>query len=94
MLVWEEDVRPSTQQKASLAQRPLSPASFEVTHDTGPQASLAKPVLSDAATSASAATPAPLRTAIASSAVPAVARRVNAADKRIINGQTDRKSVV
>jgi ribonucleoside-diphosphate reductase beta chain len=86
MLVWEEEVKPSTLHKASPAQS--LPA-----HARGVVSSS---VQSDGAVFADLprAVPASAATASLPAAVPVVARRVKAADKRIINGQTDVNQLV
>ncbi len=80
MLVWEEDLKPSTTHKASPAQSLPSQA----------RASATSPVFEDsleqaAVSSSSTAPQAPTETST---------RRVSAADKRIINGKTDVNQLV
>ena len=81
MLVWEEEVKPSTVHAANLAQR---------------QASLAQvvqlPPVADAPIIPIIEIRAPSVTAKADEA--AATRRVKAADKRIINGRTDVNQLV
>ena len=100
MLVWEEDVRPTTSHKATPAQRPVSTAMHETqafgiaTAAAGkPQsASVAAPAFTSVATSGATSVATPAATTPA--ALPAVARRVSAADKRVINGRTDVNQLV
>ena len=68
MLVWEEEVKPSTIHAANLLQKHATPALAESAASMFPEA-------------------VPIET-------PAVARRVKAADKRIINGRTDVNQLV
>ena len=77
MLVWDEEVKPSTLHTASLAQ------------STSSREALTSTVSPPASAAPSAAT-----SAAASEAIAPTARRVNAADKRIINGQTDVNQLV
>ena len=85
MLVWEEEVKPSTVHAASLAQR--QPSLAQAAH-------LSLPVLNDSVRE-DVATPI-VDSAIADPLVDAAAttRRVKAADKRIINGRTDVNQLV
>src|SRR2546423_281192 len=86
MLVWEEEVSPSTSNTSNLAQslppsaRAVHPSSFDELTTIGGVA----PIHAVAPISAPQAT----RVEASSS------RRVNAADKRIINGQTDVNQLV
>ena len=79
MLVWEEDSKPSSS-------APLG----------APQNAAAQPVAREAVASAVAATPsaAAAHTPSAGGIAAASTRRVNVADKRIINGQTDVNQLV
>jgi ribonucleoside-diphosphate reductase beta chain len=94
MLVWEEDVKTqsNTMQRGAAMTAPLSPSL-----SAQPQLQLHGVVAGTTATPA--ARPAAPRTAAqmpaaAASAASAIQRRVNAADKRIINGQTDVNQLV
>ncbi|MES2101064.1 MAG: ribonucleotide-diphosphate reductase subunit beta, partial [Pseudomonadota bacterium] len=81
MLVWEEEVKPSTVHAANLAQ--TQPSLVQAAH------------LSPARSSVSATTADPITEAQAPKLeAPATMRRVKAADKRIINGQTDVNQLV
>jgi ribonucleoside-diphosphate reductase beta chain len=80
MLVWDEETKPSTLHAASLAQ-------------SKPSLAFAVPLSSASASSAAATSSGP-RTSVTSSEKPAVAQRVKAADKRIINGRTDVNQLV
>jgi ribonucleoside-diphosphate reductase beta chain len=88
MLVWEDDVKNQSNHAPSLASR--------VAPSVMPRESAAPVVVQSAAFSQGAAIPAPTA-AVARAAAPAATtsmRRVNAADKRIINGQTDVNQLV
>ncbi|MEO7151280.1 MAG: ribonucleotide-diphosphate reductase subunit beta [Burkholderiaceae bacterium] len=98
MLVWEEDVKPSTPHIASHAQRPSSLASHSASPSrTNLESHSDVPSVPSPTARAVAAVPA-LAVAKSAASMPAVAnpgsRRVNAADKRIINGQTDVNQLV
>src|SRR5947207_4541698 len=86
MLVWEEEVSPSTSNTSNLAQslppsaRAVHPSPYDELTTIGSVAS-ARPV---------APISAPQATRVEASS----SRRVNAADKRIINGQTDVNQLV
>jgi ribonucleoside-diphosphate reductase beta chain len=81
MLVWEEEVKPSTVHAAGLAQ--TQPSLAQATH------------LSPAHSSVSAIAAEPIIEAQGATVEsPATMRRVNAADKRIINGRTDVNQLV
>jgi len=81
MLVWEEEVKPSTVHAAGLAQ--TQPSLAQAAH------------LSPARSSVSAIAAEPIIEAQTATAdAPATMRRVNAADKRIINGRTDVNQLV
>jgi ribonucleoside-diphosphate reductase beta chain len=88
MLVWEEEVKASTLHKASPAQSHTAHARGVVTSSLP----AAVPVFGDIVASKAAAS----TSAAAASPVspPVAARRVKAADKRIINGQTDVNQLV
>jgi len=90
MLVWEEDVQPANAHTAKPAPIPAS-----VPRIASPSPSLA--VVSSAA-ALSTATPLfssePVSLAAAKPAAAGNTRRVSAADKRIINGQTDVNQLV
>ncbi|KNZ32486.1 MAG: ribonucleotide-diphosphate reductase subunit beta [Methylibium sp. NZG] len=80
MLVWEEEVKSSTTHKAGLALGQPSAGRMEVL---------------SSAPSAPVATPATIaKPTVVASVAPPIAKRVNAADKRIINGQTDVNQLV
>ena len=81
MLTWEEEVKPTS---------PIAPSDFNSHLATSPTAAAAPRVLNDGAVLSS---PATASRAFTSSAEPS-GRRVNAADKRIINGQTDVNQLV
>jgi len=88
MLVWEDDVKNQSNHAPSLASR--------VAPSVMPRESAPPVVVQSAAFSQGAAIPAPTA-AVARAAAPAATtsmRRVNAADKRIINGQTDVNQLV
>ena len=88
MLVWEDDVKNQSIHAPSLAPR--------VAPSVMPRESAPPVVAQSAAFSQGAAKPAPTA-AVARAAAPAATtsmRRVNAADKRIINGQTDVNQLV
>jgi ribonucleoside-diphosphate reductase beta chain len=88
MLVWEDDVKNQSNHAPSLAPR--------VAPSVMPRESAPPVVAQSAAFSQGAAKPAPTA-AVARAAAPAATtsmRRVNAADKRIINGQTDVNQLV
>ncbi len=82
MLVWDEEVKPSTLHTASLAQSAPMRAALDSTVSSHVVDSpvVGSPVASTAPSTTEAAAP--------------IARRVNAADKRIINGQTDVNQLV
>ena len=82
MLVWDEETKPSTLHTASLAQSKPSLA-FAVPPSSAPTAS-----------AVAAATSSSPRLDGTPSEKPAVAQRVKAADKRIINGRTDVNQLV
>ena len=91
MLVWEDDVKlPSTTPlkpsapQAGTPARPVSPSPLTQLQSAVPAAVVA-PALVAAAASKLLADPVP---------VPSAARRVNVAEKRIINGQTDVNQLV
>src|SRR6195952_2481555 len=89
MLVWEEEVSPSTS-------HPSRPAQGLVQDAVVPSASASFPSSStlSALHQVEASTEAASSSSESSPAQPAVARRVKAADKRIINGQTDVNQLV
>ncbi len=99
MLVWEDDTRnPSTPVHRS-APEPVtgSPLSTRPAAPSAPSAATAAPSLQSVHVAAAAAEPAAPAAAAPAAAVSVVAsssRRVNAADKRIINGQTDVNQLV
>lgn len=99
MLVWEDDTRnPSTPVHRS-APEPVtgSPLSTRPAAPSAPSAATAAPTLQSvhAAPAASVATaPVVAAPAAAAPVVDGSSRRVNAADKRIINGQTDVNQLV
>jgi ribonucleoside-diphosphate reductase beta chain len=86
MLVWEEEVSPSTLRTASSA--PSHPSSLRMASHSMPQ------VAATAAAAAAAIAPPGFDQPVPSPATGVVARRVNAADKRIINGKTDVNQLV
>jgi ribonucleoside-diphosphate reductase beta chain len=91
MLTWDEEVKPSaprSQPQTSSSNTAAAGASMAAATSL-PAASLA----THSFASTAAATPSSA-TSIASHAAPASTRRVNAADKRIINGQTDVNQLV
>ena len=88
MLVWEEEVKPSTVDAASLAQALSSSA-------TVPSSLVSNAASNAASSSASNLVTEPASTTGAERLdQPAIARRVKAADKRIINGRTDVNQLV
>lgn len=89
MLVWEEDVKPSTVHGASRAENASLHSASVPPVQAGPASRAMVDAPSAAAKSASVAAP-----VSSAAAQPAVMRRVNAADKRIINGQTDVNQLV
>ena len=99
MLVWDEEVNPSTSLSTQPAQKPSVTG-----HASGSQPSPSPSVQAATANQSTAFMQAPsiaLNTlaavqahAAASSAAATTARRVKAADKRIINGQTDVNQLV
>src|SRR4051812_37787109 len=88
MLVWEEDLKPSSS-KASSAQSPNSPARAAMSSPAAATEVTATPALTTAPTLASVA-----HAHAVSSATAADTRRVKASDKRIINGRTDVNQLV
>ena len=84
MLVWEEDLKPSTFQDANLALAPLPSA----------RGLKPVPVFGNAAHRPVPAAPASTDSASTATTAAASFRRVSAADKRIINGQTDVNQLV
>ena len=97
MLVWEEEVKPSTLHTSSIAHA----VSTHLSQSRAAQSSVAlAAAISDAGSptsAAMAAQPEADESAVAPRGPvdqPAVARRVNAADKRIINGRTDVNQLV
>ena len=94
MLVWEEDVKPSTHHQASLAQRPASIASLPDFESSLPSRAASPAVLKPAAASVASGAAKAAVSATAAPVLAPIARRVNAADKRIINGQTDVNQLV
>jgi ribonucleoside-diphosphate reductase beta chain len=80
MLVWEEDLKPSSNHKANPAQSIPVQA----------RAVVSSPVFADSVAPISSTAP----TVAATPAVAADAHRVRAADKRIINGKTDVNQLV
>ena len=86
MLVWEDDLKPSMTPKGHLAPSTSAPARDESSTEFGTPAS-------SASTGSASALSSPLASGTATPA-PAAARRVNAADKRIINGKTDVNQLV
>jgi ribonucleoside-diphosphate reductase beta chain len=99
MLVWEDDTRnPSTPVHRS-APEPVtgSPLSTRPAAPSAPSAASAAPSLQSVQVAPAATVPAAPVVAAPAAAVSVVAsssRRVNAADKRIINGQTDVNQLV
>ncbi|MBX3599804.1 MAG: ribonucleotide-diphosphate reductase subunit beta [Rubrivivax sp.] len=90
MLVWEDDVKtPSnTMQRGAATTAPLSPSlSAQPRLQTVASAAATMPA-------GSAAMPAPRAPSTPTAATSASQRRVNVADKRIINGQTDVNQLV
>ena len=97
MLVWEEEVKPSTLHTSSIAHA----VSTHLSQSRAAQSSVAlAAAISDTGSptfAAMAAQPEADESAVAPRGPvdqPAVARRVNAADKRIINGRTDVNQLV
>ena len=82
MLVWEEEAQPLTVNAAALAQTSSSPA-------PSPLIAVSTVIIEAAPASVSASVDAADRVD-----QPAIARRVKAADKRIINGRTDVNQLV
>lgn len=92
MLTWDDEVTPSaprSQPNTTPSSRPAGASSAAVASPALPAAALAEHPFAKPAPTASAA-PA----VAAPFAKPASTRRVNAADKRIINGQTDVNQLV
>ena len=94
MLTWDEEVKPSSQK--SLASGPHEsrsmeppPLSFDASLQPLPQVRM----LNDGAFSPTAVAPVSIAP-VSGAVVPAVAKRVKASDKRIINGQTDVNQLV
>ena len=90
MLVWEEEISPSTLSPSSIAHATSA-------HLSQSRASQSSPALAAAMTAvmADSGKPVPVMTAANESRIEApVTRRVNAADKRIINGRTDVNQLV
>lgn len=83
MLVWEDDLKPSMTPQGHLAPSNSAPARDESSTEFGAQT----PTSSSASPSASASH-------LTSSVAPVATARVNAADKRIINGKTDVNQLV
>ena len=80
MLVWEEDVKPAK----------VIPASPAQSNASATRVAIPSPVLATVSpTTAREASPTP-----SAAVTPPIARRVNAADKRIINGKTDVNQLV
>ncbi|ROZ79609.1 ribonucleotide-diphosphate reductase subunit beta [Ramlibacter sp. WS9] len=100
MLTWDEEVKPTSpaQNSGSFTNREVSHSLREVNSSPVSQASqIPQPALRtlDDAALAPAAAPSRVAAAVQSHvAQPASHRRVNAADKRIINGQTDVNQLV
>ena len=85
MLVWEDDLRPSTLQDAALTLGQMSAG----------RAKRLSPSLGHSAVAASVAAPITAATAVAKPAATVEStKRVNATDKRVINGQTDVNQLV
>ncbi len=85
MLVWEDDLRPSTLQDAALTLGQMSAG----------RAKRLSPSLGHSAVAASVAAPVTATTAVAKPAATVEStKRVNATDKRVINGQTDVNQLV
>ncbi len=101
MLVWEEEVKPSTLHIASHAQsQPSASRTAPASHVNASAVNAASLPTVASAPTASPASLSPSLSASASAsasatvAQPAAAKRVNAADKRIINGKTDVNQLV
>src|SRR5689334_22722456 len=95
MLVWEDDLRSP---QANLP-RPLD--AFDAASDRdarpvspSPRDAMSAPVLTQAVVAAAAQITVPSKSTPAKSVIAQTARRVTAADKRIINGQTDVNQLV
>lgn len=91
MLTWDEEVKPSAPPPfvSGMSSRLMDIPPSPISHPT--QAPIATRTLDDGAKAPVAPT---LSTPIASTAAAASTRRVNAADKRIINGHTDVNQLV
>ncbi|MDF2462869.1 MAG: nrdB [Ramlibacter sp.] len=91
MLTWDEEVKPTSPapNSGSFANREVSDSLREVSHPQISQPALR--ALDDVALAPVVRTAAPARAQVEQ---PASHRRVNAADKRIINGQTDVNQLV
>ena len=88
MLVWEEEVKPSTLHTASSAQNPSVQARAAVSSSASHSMQAAVPSSAPVFADMPGSVPSP------TAAAPVIARRVRAADKRIINGQTDVNQLV
>jgi ribonucleoside-diphosphate reductase beta chain len=98
MLVWEEDVKtpltpPRTLPRVDPAVMPVMPL-VPVVSVTQAAPALVMPVLVQVGTGPAKPTPTNTATNVATKAPQTSERRVNAADKRIINGQTDVNQLV
>jgi ribonucleoside-diphosphate reductase beta chain len=92
MLVWEDDVKNTPNHTPGLAPR-VAPSAMP--RESAPAALVQSAAFSSSAFSQGAAMPAPAVAArVAAPAAATSMRRVNAADKRIINGQTDVNQLV
>ncbi|MCU0773501.1 MAG: ribonucleotide-diphosphate reductase subunit beta [Ideonella sp.] len=101
MLVWEEDFKPSPQSKANPTPSSLNPRTAELSSDprVSTRVLAPEPLLQPAVPAVAAPRVrinAPDARLAARAAEPSLdaARRVNVADKRIINGQTDVNQLV
>ena len=105
MLTWDDEVKPTPSKSASSGfdanrEAPLSPTLQPLPHSpaTSPQPQVSLRTLEAAAAVATsmpqAIAPITVRPAAAAAAPDAAKRRVTAADKRIINGQTDVNQLV
>src|SRR6218665_2859481 len=100
MLTWDEEVKPSAQNRfdggrSNSRQARQAPLSFQTTTTSRPAIGIAPPSSpTPHQTPHPPTAPAPASSGPRHQAPDAAQRRVNAADKRIINGQTDVNQLV
>ncbi|HUD33442.1 MAG TPA: ribonucleotide-diphosphate reductase subunit beta, partial [Variovorax sp.] len=93
MLTWDEEVKPSSSKDMQQGLHHSSPNGAPAARSSALPTSPITP-LAGRADSVAAPVSSPASPLASAPSVPAVARRVNAADKRIINGQTDVNQLV